>query len=43
VVIGARVSKSANATPQPGDLHGLSAPIQVGANGVSVVIDSEVR
>ncbi|MDH3289228.1 MAG: c-type cytochrome biogenesis protein CcmI [Betaproteobacteria bacterium] len=43
VVIGARVSKSANAVPQPGDLQGLSAPIQVGANGVSVVIDSEVR
>jgi len=43
VVIGARVSKSANATPQPGDLEGLSAPIKVGANDVSVVIDSEVR
>jgi cytochrome c-type biogenesis protein CcmH len=43
VVIGARVSKSANATPQPGDLQGVSAPIKVGANGVSVVIDSEVR
>jgi cytochrome c-type biogenesis protein CcmH len=43
VVIGARVSKSANATPQPGDLQGLSAPIKVGANGVSVVIDSEVK
>lgn len=43
VVIGARVSKSANATPQPGDLEGLSAPIKAGANGVSVVIDSEVR
>lgn len=43
VVIGARVSKSAQATPQPGDLEGLSAPIKVGTNGVSVVIDSEVR
>jgi len=43
VVIGARVSRSANATPQPGDLEGLSAPIKAGANGVSVVIDSEVR
>jgi cytochrome c-type biogenesis protein CcmH len=43
VVIGARVSKSADATPQPGDLQGFSAPIQVGANSVSVVIDSEVR
>lgn len=43
VVIGARVSKSATATPQPGDLEGLSAPTKVGTNGVSVVIDSEVR
>lgn len=43
VVIGARVSKRATATPQPGDLEGLSAPTSVGANGVSVVIDSEVR
>jgi len=43
VVVGARVSKSANAMPQPGDLEGSSPPIKVGANGVSVVIDSEVR
>jgi len=43
VVVGARVSKSANAMPQPGDLEGSSSPIKVGANGVSVVIDSEVR
>src|SRR2546422_2315238 len=31
-VIGARVSKSANATPQPGDLQGLSAPVRVGSD-----------
>jgi len=43
VVIGARVSKSANATPQPGDLQGLSAPVRVGAGSVSVTIDTEVR
>jgi len=43
VVIGARVSKSANATPQPGDLEGLSAPVKVGAEGVSVTIDTELR
>lgn len=43
VVIGARVSKSANAMPQPGDLQGSSEPIKVGANDVSVVIDSVVR
>ncbi len=43
VVIGARVSKSANASPQPGDLQGLSAPVKVGAKSVSVVIDTELR
>ena len=42
VVIGARVSKSANASPQPGDLQGSSAPISVGARSVSVVIDTEL-
>lgn len=43
VVIGARVSKSANANPQPGDLQGLSAAVKVGAKRVSVVIDTELR
>ncbi len=43
VVIGARVSKSANATAQAGDLQGLSAPVRVGAEGVNVVIDTELR
>jgi cytochrome c-type biogenesis protein CcmH len=43
VVIGARVSKSANANPQPGDLQGLSAPVRIGADGVNVVIDTELR
>ena len=43
VIIGARVSKSANASPQPGDLQGLSAAVKVGAKSVSVVIDTELR
>ncbi len=43
VVIGARVSKSANASPQAGDLQGSSAPVSVGAKSVSVVIDTELR
>jgi cytochrome c-type biogenesis protein CcmH len=43
VVIGARVSKSANASPQPGDLQGSSAPVKVGARSISVVIDTELR
>lgn len=43
IVVGARVSKSANATPQPGDLQGLSGPVSVGAAGINILIDSEIR
>ena len=40
VVVGARISRSGSATPQPGDLHGTSAPVANDATGVAVVIDS---
>jgi len=43
VIVGARVSRSGSATPQPGDLQGRSAAVANNATGVSVVIDSEVR
>jgi cytochrome c-type biogenesis protein CcmH len=43
VVVGARISRSGSATPQPGDLQGLSAPVKSNASGVTVVIASEVR
>lgn len=43
VVIAARVSKSGNAMPQPGDLEGASAPVVPGTKGVAVVIDRQVR
>jgi cytochrome c-type biogenesis protein CcmH len=43
VVITARVSRSGNARPQPGDLQGASAPVANDAAGVDVLIDSEVR
>jgi len=43
VVVNARVSKSGNATPQPGDFHGTSATVANSASGVTVVIDQEVR
>ncbi len=43
VVIGARISKSGNATPQAGDLQGLSAPVAVGAKGVLVEISEAVK
>jgi cytochrome c-type biogenesis protein CcmH len=43
VVVGARVSKSGQAMPQPGDLEGLSPPTTVGSGSVSVVIANEVK
>lgn len=42
VVVGARISKSGSATPQRGDLVGLSPKIKPGAAGVSIVIDQVV-
>jgi len=43
VVVGARISRSGNATPQPGDLQGATAPIANDASGVTVTIDTVVR
>lgn len=43
VVVGARVSKSGNAMPQPGDLQGLSPTVAVGARGVQLVIAEVLR
>jgi cytochrome c-type biogenesis protein CcmH len=43
VIVEARISKSGNATPSPGDLLGRSSAIKPGANGVTVVIDDVVR
>lgn len=42
VVVGARVSKSANAMPQSGDMQGSSKSVNVGAKNVVVVIDSVI-
>jgi cytochrome c-type biogenesis protein CcmH len=38
VVVGARISRSGRAIPQPGDLEGLSAPVDVGTRDVRVEI-----
>ena len=43
IVLGARVSKTASANPQPGDLQGLTTPVKVGAERINVVIDTELR
>ena len=43
VIVGARISKSGNAIPQPGDLQGLAAPVAVGARDVAIEISEEVK
>ncbi len=43
VVVSARISRSGQAMPQPGDLEGVSAPVPVGATGVEVAISRVVR
>ena len=39
VVVGARISKSGNAMPQPGDLQGLTPTVAVGASGLQLQIN----
>jgi cytochrome c-type biogenesis protein CcmH len=43
VVIGARVSRSADAARKPGDLEGFSAAVKPGAQEVEVRIDARVE
>ncbi len=43
VVVGARVTKSGQAMPQPGDLEGLSEPVAPGGKGVQVQITGVIK
>ena len=43
VIVEARISKSGNAAPGPGDLEGRSAVVRAGARDVSIAIDNVVR
>jgi cytochrome c-type biogenesis protein CcmH len=43
IVVTARVSRSGNARPQPGDLQGASGPVANDAKGVDIVIDTVVK
>ncbi|MGH8748528.1 MAG: tetratricopeptide repeat protein, partial [Burkholderiales bacterium] len=43
VVVGARISKSGNALPRPGDLEAASARAAPGASGLELSIDRVVR
>jgi cytochrome c-type biogenesis protein CcmH len=40
VVVGARVSKSGNALPSPGDLSGQVSGVKTGTEGLQIVIDT---
>ena len=40
VVVGARVSKTGNALPSPGDLSGQVAGVKIGTEGLKIVIDT---
>lgn len=42
VVVGARISKNGSATPQSGDLQGISQKVKVGSGEIVVVIDQVV-
>lgn len=43
VIVGARISKRGDATAQPGDLQGLSAPVAPGASGLKIEIAQVVQ
>jgi len=43
IVVVARVSKSGNAMPQPGDLMGMSKPLALGSSAIKIVIDQPAR
>lgn len=43
VVVGARISKSGNATPSPGDIQGFSQPVKIGQRGINIKIETVVK
>jgi cytochrome c-type biogenesis protein CcmH len=43
IVVTARIARTGEAKPQPGDLQGASAPVANDAAGVEVTIDTVVR
>ncbi len=43
VVVAARVSRSGNVMPQPGDLEGVSKPVRPGSSGIKVDILNEIK
>ena len=43
LVVGARISKSGQPMPSPGDFEGLSTPVQNKADGVAIVIGNVLK
>ena len=43
VIVSARISKTGNAMPSPGDWQAESAPVAVGANGLRIEIGEQVQ
>lgn len=43
VIVGARISKSGDALPRPGDIEGLSAPVSPGGESVRIRIQNRVE
>ena len=43
VVVIARISKSGQATPQPGDMQGMSTTLKPGSQGIKLSIDNVVK
>jgi len=43
LLIGARISKSGDAVPRPGDLQGLSAPLALGSRDIRLEIKELVQ
>ena len=41
VIVGARVSRLGNATPDTGDLEGQSEPVRPGAKDVNILINRQ--
>ena len=42
IIVGARISKSGDATPHPGDLEGLAPAVSLGAQDIRVTISTEI-
>lgn len=43
ILVGARISKSGNAAPSPGDMEGFSKPVKIGEKNIGIKIDSVVN